>query len=201
MKLHKQSLLGLWFTWEWVYHHVSHLKLRNAEDLLYYKIKTYHGHPLLLNDGQWIHKGDLIIELHFNNKQLLDITLKAISPVQMALILIRSLKRTLIRLNAYLEEIKQRNVDVKALYGVSLLHKGAEQFGFDVLNIPSKRKAKWMRFFLLALLIIVHPNGIQRLKVNAQDLSPMVIAASIKSFQSRIKSLSEIREERKKILS
>ncbi|WP_229727626.1 fructosamine kinase family protein, partial [Sporolactobacillus putidus] len=135
-----------------------------------------------------------------NNNMLLNIYLRSKNRVQMASILIRSMKWTLIRLNTYLEETKSRNIHVKALYGVSLLHKGAKQFGFDVIDLPSGWTKRWIRFFMLTLLIIVHPNGSKRLTTHTRKLSPMIIVSSTESFQNNIARLPVTEEKRQRAL-
>ncbi|MDD9149570.1 MULTISPECIES: YkoP family protein [unclassified Sporolactobacillus] len=200
LRVPKKCLLGIWFLWEALYHKLHHLSLRNAKDLLYYKIKPYHGRFLPLHDGEGLHRGDLIVELHFNNKMLLNIYLNSKSHIQMASILIRTMKRTFIRLNAYLEQVKNRKIDVRALYGVSLLHQGAEQFGFDVIDLPAGQRKKWLRFFMLVLLIIVHPDGGRRLTDHSKKLFPMIIVSSTKSFRDNIVKLSAAEEKKKEIM-
>ncbi|WKB34801.1 hypothetical protein QS257_12925 [Terrilactibacillus sp. S3-3] len=96
---------------------------------------------------------------------LLETALYSKNNIQMASILIQSMKETLNRIDTYIEKIEsQKMVNIKALYGISILHKGAKQFGFDVIGLPDKWTSKWKKLCLLTLLLTVHPSGTQRIK-------------------------------------
>ncbi|MBM7646378.1 hypothetical protein JOD45_002606 [Scopulibacillus daqui] len=187
--LKKKCLIKIWFFWERIYHRLNRLSLGHEEDLLYFKVKIYKGRPLLLNDGECIKKGDLILELHFNNKMLLKKASKAKNNIHLALSLIHAMKTTLIRIGAYIEEIERQKMTIKALYGISILHKGAHQFGFNVIDIQEKWSEKWQRLFLQILLVVVHPSGRKGMITKSHDLYPKIIAVSKKTFKDNLGKL------------
>lgn len=188
LSIKKKCLLYIWAVWEQVYHGIFHVRLGHIDDLLYYRVKNYRGHSLQLNDGECINKGDLILELHFNNMLLLETALCSRNNIQMASILIQSMKETLQRMAFYIEKIESHKTsEIKALYGISILHKGAEQFGFNVISLPDNLASKWKRLCYLLLLQVVHPSGTQRIRNKNHQLSPKIIAISRNSFRNNDK--------------
>ncbi|MTT32386.1 hypothetical protein GMB86_10250 [Terrilactibacillus sp. BCM23-1] len=190
--LKKKCILKIWSIWEHGYHYFLRLKLGHAEDLLYFKVKTYTGPSLKLNDDEYLNKGDTVIELHFNNKLLFKNFMNAKSEIQMATNLVRSMKLTLQRFDTYLNEIEDQKLDIKALYGVTILYKGAEFLGFNVIDVPSKWSSRWLQLCFKTILVIAHPNGKKRLSNTHTDLSPRIITVSKKTFQNNVRSFGAV---------
>ena len=98
-----------WILWEHSYHYFYRLRLGHIDDLLYFKVKTYKGPRLSLNEGECLNRGDLIIELHFNNQMLLKNALEAKNHIHLALSLVRLMNGTLIRMGSYIKELEKKN--------------------------------------------------------------------------------------------
>ena len=179
----KKLLMKLYSIWERIYHITHHVQLENEQDLLMFRNITYTGNSLTLSDGTVIMKGDHLLELHFNNKLLLHTALQAKNPVHMVTTLLHMMKDTFSRMQAYVDMPKYK--DAKALYGVSLFHRGAKQFGFDILDLPKNRNTAYHRFCLRMLLAIMHPSGRDRLKLHSSALTPKILAVSVNHFKQR----------------
>ncbi|GGH73953.1 hypothetical protein JOD43_000175 [Pullulanibacillus pueri] len=177
---HKKSLMRLYSLWEHLYHKMHGLKPRHERDLILFRIKEYKGEPLSLTDGTLLQEGDLILDLHFNNDLLIQTSIESKNTMHMITTLLHMMKATFKRMRSYMSEPEYEKV--KALYGVSLFHRGAKQFGFDVLDLPKGGNSGFQRFYLRLLLTIMHPNGRQRLQSHSSMLSPKILAVSRTHF-------------------
>jgi len=68
--------------------------------------------------------------------------------------------------------------DIKGIYGVSLIHRGTQKFGFSVIDLPDGLYARLTKAYLRFLLFIVHPRGKERLGTKTELLEPKIIAIS-----------------------
>jgi hypothetical protein len=104
-----------------------------------------------------------------------------------AIRLIREVEKDLPRLAA---EIAGRREYAKArgLYGISMINRGAEQFGFSVLDLPPGLFDKMSRLYLKTLLRVLHPAGGERMKGHSERLSPRILAMSMDEFWRRYKA-------------
>ncbi|MBE3575537.1 MAG: hypothetical protein IMW99_08835 [Firmicutes bacterium] len=62
--------------------------------------------------------------------------------------------------------------EIKALFGRSLFHKGADRLGFEVFEIPSYAMRLFLSFFEQWLMVLYHPQGLRRLFHGRAGLSP-----------------------------
>jgi len=150
----------------------------DSDPFLKFRIRPYHSkNPLHLEDGPVIQKGDKIIELHLNNVQLHQIGTTARSTTQVSVKMIRSMQHLMPLLAVKLKHDPKFR-DVKGLYGVSLIHRGTQRFGFTVMDLPDGLYAKLTRAYLRFLLYVVHPRGRERLNTKTELLEPKIIAIS-----------------------
>ncbi|CAM2847664.1 polysaccharide deacetylase family protein [Paenibacillus sediminis] len=179
ISLFKRLLVLLWLQWEKVFHAVFHLHTINPEDPMYHiRVRTYHGQPTQMDNGSTLVKGDKIIELHLDNKKLFEIGSKAKSTVHLAIQMIRGTEKTLPVIAQYVLDHPEIS-DVKALYGVSMIHRGPEQFGFKIIDLPKGMFSSFTQLYLKLLLRVIHPAGQKRLKHRADQLVPKMILMPI----------------------
>ena len=171
----KRILVGLWLAWEQVFQAVFRIKTINPSDpFLHYRLRKYQGETVRMGDGELLNKGDQIIELHVDNRQLFEIGVHARSSAQLAIRLIRRMEKDL----PVLAEIIAGNEELtkaKALYGVSMINRGPEKFGFTVHDLPDGLFARSSKFYLRLLLSVIHPAGGERLKERSEVLVPKLI--------------------------
>ncbi|CAH0119051.1 hypothetical protein PAE9249_01548 [Paenibacillus sp. CECT 9249] len=173
--LYKRTIVKLWFAWEKCFHSVFGLKTTNEEDpVFYYRVRPYQGEAVALDQGQTLVQGDKVLEIHFDNKKLYEMSKKSRSTMQIAIQMIRSVEKTLPEL-ADLATADPQFADVKALYGVSMLNRGPEKFGFKVLDLPKGFFARSSQLYLKFLLSVIHPRGSARLKENNELLVPKMM--------------------------
>lgn len=175
----KRLIVGLWLACEQVFQFLFGLKtITPADPFLHYRLRKYQGGSVRMEGGEVLNKGDKVIELHIDNRQLFEIGLNSRSSAQLAIRMIRRMEKDL----PVLAEQIAGDVDLaeaKALYGVSMLNRGPEKFGFMVLDLPNGWFARSSKFYLSLLLSVIHPSGGERLKVRSEALIPKMILMPI----------------------
>ncbi|MNI45646.1 Peptidoglycan-N-acetylmuramic acid deacetylase PdaC [compost metagenome] len=186
LSLGKRLLVSVWMLWERCFVKLFRInQIDSSNSLLKLRVRDYLGNQTItLADGEEIHKGDRIAELHFDNQLLFELGLDARSSVHLAIQIIRRTELLMPQILKLLETDPDYR-DVKGLYGISLIHRGTKQLGFTVLDLPKGLFARFTRYYLKLLLYIIHPQGKQRLKVKSELLVPKIIAISKKEMISR----------------
>lgn len=172
----KRCVVALWLLWERLFHMIFHLQTTNKEDpVFHFRVRPYHGQSIEMVGGTVLADGDKILELHFDNKKLFEIGSRSKTSLHIAIQMIRGVERTLPELARYLRAHPELH-DVKALYGVSMINRGPEQFGFTVTDLQEGWFAKSTRIYLKILMSVIHPDGGDRLKQrSSQALVPKLI--------------------------
>lgn len=199
----KRLAVGLWLAWERVFHALFRLKTVTPErPFLHYRLRPYQGDPVAMADGRTLAKGDEVIELHIDNHELFDLGLHSRSPAQLAIRMIRRMEKDLPVLAREVRD-DTRLSGAKALYGVSMINRGPEKFGFAVLDLPDGWFARSTRLYLSLLLSVIHPSGNKRLKVRTEALVPkmMVMPMSNLLHASETAAPQDLAETEKQRLS
>ncbi|WP_019912390.1 polysaccharide deacetylase family protein [Paenibacillus sp. HW567] len=200
----KRLVVRLWLVWEQIFQMMFQVKAISPSDpFLHYRLRKYQGEPVQLEDGELLKKGDKVIELHIDNRQLFELGVRSRSSAQLAIRLIRHMEKDM----PMLAERIAGDVDLaeaKALYGVSMINRGPEKFGFMVLDLPKGWFARSTKFYLSILLSVIHPAGSARLKERSDVLVPKMMLMSISHLldqmnqqrpQKPVKPRERLREE------
>jgi peptidoglycan/xylan/chitin deacetylase (PgdA/CDA1 family) len=177
----RRLIVRIWLLWEQCFHVLFRLKPAipdQRHSFLHYRITTYTGQPIILADGEQLIKGDRVVELHMDNSLLYEYGKRARSPVQLAIQLIRAMERTMPQLCATLlarDDIRS----IKAIIGITMVHRGVEQFGFSVSDLPENGFSAVAKIYLKLLLSVIHPQGKARLAERREMLVPKQIAISV----------------------
>ncbi|WP_322904619.1 polysaccharide deacetylase family protein [Paenibacillus sp. SGZ-1009] len=180
----KKVLIGLWLGWEKLFHRMFHLQKTGPGGLFHYRLRAYHGRPLELESGEWLERGDPIIELHFDNKQLFELTSGSRSMMQLAILFIQAAREDFPKLAIQMQQ-QPELMQARALYGVSMINRGPQKFGFAVRELPQGVFAILTRWYLKMLLTIIHPAGSMRLKEQSDHLIPRAMVVSTAGFIQR----------------
>ncbi len=121
--------------------------------MLRYAVTHHRGQRVELRDGTSISDGDPIIELHFDNHRLVELSRAGTSPWPF----LQHARDDLIEL----ERLLSTGViaEVKALHGVTLFAPAAVRLGFEVQALPRTWRHGLDRFFLVGLVVLYHPAG------------------------------------------
>ena len=123
------------------------------------RFKRYSGRPIDLRDGTHVQKGDPVIEFHFRNRAFLEMAEQAETD---AWAYMRTLAQNLQALAQWMQQADFPS-DVHAVYGITLLSRGAPRLGFTLRPRP-KTFHTWLdRFFMTGRLVLYNPKGGARL--------------------------------------
>ncbi|MGG1877525.1 polysaccharide deacetylase family protein [Paenibacillus cisolokensis] len=184
----KRMLVSAWLLWEKAFHALFTLRTVTPSDpMLHFRVRPYRGQPVMLEDGSRIEKGDKIVELHFDNKKLFELGSRSRSEMQLAIQMIRAVQKDLPTLADMVLERPELQGS-KGLYGVTMISRGPEQFGFQILDLPSGWFASSTRIYLKLLLSVIHPKGKSRLKDGTQAMEPKMLYMPVEVLIERYAS-------------
>ncbi len=156
--LFKRIIISLWLAYERAFHVVFRLRTVEAEidkpAAFHYRVIKYGGEPIEFENGSRVTKGDAVAEIHFDNRMLSDIAASSKSPLAIGLRLIREVEHTLPFLANQLAEDPGAK-DIKALYGVSMIHRGADRLGFEVHQLPEGLFKRSSQVYLRVLMKVL----------------------------------------------
>ncbi|MBM7855919.1 peptidoglycan/xylan/chitin deacetylase (PgdA/CDA1 family) [Desulfohalotomaculum tongense] len=188
----KRVTISLWSIWERCFAALAGVKpLAGTVDSAFsLALRKYRGQPLNLPDGTLIKPGDLLGELHFDNNLLLNITSRAPGPEQTATALLRSVKQSLPRVAAVLAS-DPRYKQVKAVYGITMIHRGARFLGFKIYDIYPAVLRIITTWYQRWLLIVFHPRGLSHFIKHRSKMVPKMLVMSKKQLLQRYCPLDE----------
>ncbi|WP_018757114.1 polysaccharide deacetylase family protein [Paenibacillus terrigena] len=181
----RRVMIRLWLGWEQCFQVLFNLKkTADPDTTFHYRVTRYHGEPVTMQDGEVLRNGDSVMELHFDNQKLFDMGQKARSSMHVAIQLIRGVEHAL----PYFADELVNNPefsDVKALYGVSMIHRGADKLGFSVQDLPKGMFKSLTSVYLKFLLHVIRPQGQSRVKERSSMLVPKSIILSADLLKKR----------------
>ena len=139
-----------------------------------YRIRKYAGPPIELRDAETLCSGDYVMELHFENKMMFEMGMSARNPMQIGIKIIREVERALPDLGKELGLVPNGD-RVKALYGVSMIHRGGESLGFQMFDLPRGIFAWSTNIYLRILIRVIHPSGSERVRDHGQSMEPRML--------------------------
>ncbi|MFS0727429.1 polysaccharide deacetylase family protein [Paenibacillus sp. 1P07SE] len=183
--LFKRMAVAGWLTWERIFQMLFRVKPLQDDAIFHYRIRKYHGAPLQLDDGEVIRDRDQVVELHFDNRKLFETMAASGSVVRMAIYVVREVGKALPKLAAEMKEKPEKFNQVRGLYGISMINRGSEGFGFSTIDLPPGMFSRMTRLYLKLLLRVLHPGGSQRVRDKKATLVPRIIAMSMTELHKR----------------
>jgi hypothetical protein len=150
---HAAGVLNVWLLVEHITAWRQRIRPIRPGAMLRYAPARHRGEPVELRDGTRISGGDPIIELHFDNHRLVELSRTGTSPwpfVQHARDDLTELEKLLSNGGV---------ADAKALHGLTLFAAAGMRLGFEVRPLPRTWRFALERFFLAGLVVLYHPAG------------------------------------------
>lgn len=143
---------------------------RRGNNVFRLTIKPYRGPDLRIGE-QWLRRGDLVGELHLYNYRLQQMLQGISSEIQLGLVALREVRNSLPPLADYLD-LHPAGYHVKALVGVSILHRGAASIGFHVFDLEAGWRKHFKTSYMRWLMRLCHPAGAKRFSGKGNLLIP-----------------------------
>ncbi len=184
-----RGFLRFWPLWErftlWLWH-VQPVP-GSPHGLFQVSIHRYKGRPITLPDGTSVAAGDPIMELHFANR-VLSGRKEGWRPATLLMALSDELA---VIADGYRKGVYPSKV--RALYGVTILARGAPRLGFTLRPRPLNLHGRLERFFLKGLLALYSADGLARLARGSAsgDLNPQEVWMSVETLLKRYAAFGE----------
>lgn len=147
------GVLSVWVLVEHLTARLQRIRPVRSQAMLRYALMRYRGERVVLHDGTVVATGDPIIELHFDNHRLLELTKSGTSPWP----LLRQARSDLTALEKLLASGSLG--DIKALHGLTLFAPAGSRLGFEARPLPRTWRFALERFFMTGLVVLYHPAG------------------------------------------
>ncbi len=159
------------------------LKIRPLVDddslLICIKQRRYLGRNFSIN-GVTIHRFDPILELHMNNHCISQALNEEQTIVQLARRLVLEANRSFHVLADYIASKEFERA--KALYGITLIHRGVRRFGFEILPISNIFTRHFLTWYLRNIFFAFNPSAHSLISARPQTFVPKRIAVTKEQF-------------------
>lgn len=191
--LRKSLMQSIWMAWEKVFSWTSRFRGSHSSSFGICKvlIKKHRGDNILCQDSTLIGDGDLVGELHLNNEFIL-MLIRTEGPDRAALKTARLARKAMQQISEAFEgQAEFRHV--KALVGVTLLHRGLTHgLGFEQRPLKSGVFQRMTTAYLRLLLSVMHPEGKKRVGRNTEKLIPMMLIHSRETLKNRFSKRANV---------
>jgi hypothetical protein len=150
-------VLSIWSLLDPIYYfcsNLTYLPCKGTEaNIIRIKLTKYKGRSVFLSDGTQINKQDKLIKIHLHNVRLLKELKDIESELKKAKIIYRYVQKSLPDLENYIRNYFHSH-EIKGIIGISLLNKGCERLGFEIIDIsnPIYKWFKWLAFMPIRIL-------------------------------------------------
>ncbi len=127
-------------------------------------------------DGVNVHRFDRVIGLHLNNAMLTQVLHENPTLVSIAIRLLQEVNKSLPILADCVSSQKYRKA--KILFGITLIHRGIEKFGFHVFPVKKKITNTFFTWYLRNIFCTFNPNGNSLIQARPEAFVPKFVAIS-----------------------
>ncbi|WP_055106813.1 YkoP family protein [Paenibacillus ihumii] len=193
LRLLKSFMQATWLVWERGFDYISRFSSLHTSHFGICKvmIKKHQGESIVCADSTIIEKGDLVGELHLNNKMILTM-IKSQGSDRTALMTTRLVRKSMQQIS---EAFTSQSTfsQVKALIGITLLHRGLTHgLGFERQPMKSRLLQRITTAYLRLLLSVLHPEGKNRIGRRTEQLIPMMLIHSRSSLTNHFKTVKRV---------
>ncbi|KAB2334819.1 hypothetical protein F7731_13745 [Cytobacillus depressus] len=156
-------VLSIWNWLDPIYYFFSRLTLLPCEgaksNIFRIRVTKYKGRNVILSDGTRINKNDILVKIHLHNAKLLKELKDIKSDLKKAKFIYHYVQKSLPEVEHYIRECRQAYM-IKGIVGITMLNKGCERLGFEVVDIsnPIYKWFKWFAFLPIELLAEKHTS-------------------------------------------
>ncbi|QZA33398.1 polysaccharide deacetylase family protein [Hydrogenibacillus sp. N12] len=151
----------LYFAFEALHHRLFRYRpLLGPDGFLYVEDRRYAGPPVTL-EGESLRPGERGLNLHFNNRLLVEALFAGGSEFRRMVRLKREAEAALRLLARYAMEMRP---EARGVFGYSALHRGIRPFGFAVVPMRPTPHLALAGAYMRWLLRFLHPEGDKRLE-------------------------------------
>jgi hypothetical protein len=174
-----RRVLWIWRGWEELAHALWPLQSipGSAHDFVRVRFHTYRGPVFQLDDGQVIHTGDRVGEIHFNSRVLAGYQSRRGSEKwKIATVFADDLRA----MATWMESLGSAR-RVVAFHGLTVLGRATKRFGFTRTQLRGRLRRRSERLFLTGLVILYSAEGFERLtdpKFQLEDAQEVWISVS-----------------------
>jgi hypothetical protein len=160
----KKIIIKLWLVLDPLYYrltrltYIGHYK-KHTSNIFRVRLTKYKGRNVVLEDGTYIKKNDILVKIHLHNVRILNNLYDIKSDVRKAFLIYQMVKESMPGLAMYILTHK-RFPEIKGIVGITSLNKGIKKLGFEPVSI-SNPIYKWMKiiiFLPIHLLSLVEPK-------------------------------------------
>lgn len=176
--------------WEWVARRAMAIRPVTEGSVVGYTLRRYPGRPFSAPDGTRVSRGDLVIELHLDSRQIADRTRGATAHGRVIF-----MRREIIAaLRAFARQVQTDPalVPTRGIWALTLIHRGVEPLGFTVTDLPPSPWRSLTDRYMRMLLTLYHPDRDERLHQREEEL------VSKEIFMSKPVLLHRYGEERRR---
>ncbi|MWC30476.1 polysaccharide deacetylase family protein [Paenibacillus sp. MMS18-CY102] len=176
----KRLMIRLWLGWETLFHAAFRtIPVGLPAPTFHYRMAKYHGGELHIGEGQEpLRNGDPIVELHFDNKLLMKIAHKSTSPIASAIRLVRAVEKELPHFASVLAKDPVAKA-AKAVYGVTMITRGADRLGFHIHDLPKGLFVRMSKIYLRFLMRVLTPSHKSNKSKKSDKLTSEIIPRAI----------------------
>jgi peptidoglycan-N-acetylglucosamine deacetylase len=174
------GVLSVWIAWNQVLEWCWRPKAVRPGGVLRYRLAHHWGRRVTLNDGTIVARGDTVLELHFDNSRLMQMSgtggwdpWETIECIDADLDVLASLVA------------QGRPRPLRALHGVTLFASPGRRLGFELHPVPHTWGWSLQRFYLIALLPIYHRDGWREYERMRRDRWPAELWMSVNHLLGR----------------
>ena len=168
---------AVWLLWERFFHFAFRLEaIHPGGDYLFFIAKrTYIGRRFSVGN-EVVKPFDKVIELHLNNKMLVEAISQEPQLVGLAVRLVKEAKRSMPILAQAVRNPRFDNVRV--IYGVTFINRGITRLGFQVLPMQNNLAKKLTTWHLKNVLRVMNPDANRIMNSHENVMEPMLVAVS-----------------------
>lgn len=189
---HAFGVLSVWVWWERFTNWRYNVHPVGPDSFLLYSVSHYSGEDRTLADGTHLRRGDELIEIHFNNPFIT----KLIAQNQFT-------PWKGLRLAAHDVHILEERIlagtlgQAKAIHAITLFAATGNRLGFEVHRMPHTPYWGLVRYFMIGLIALYHPDGWAHASKMRSSMWPGEMWLGIQSIRHRAAAASEAGDQKK----